>query len=78
MENQRMIKLGALCTSISSGGTPSRKRADFFTDSPDGIPWVKSKELLENGIDSTEERITQLCGSDGKAVLTSSWRTNRR
>jgi len=59
MGTQRMVKLGALCTSIASGGTPSRKRADFFTDSPDGIPWVKSKELLENGISATEERITE-------------------
>jgi type I restriction enzyme S subunit len=39
-----------------SGGTPTRKRPDYF----DGgrIEWVKSQELLDQFILSTEERIT--------------------
>ena len=53
-----MVKLGDLCTYVASGGTPSRKKAEYYTDKSDGILWVKSKELLENGIFDTEERIS--------------------
>jgi type I restriction enzyme S subunit len=60
MEDWKMIKLGALCTSVASGGTPSRKKPEYYTDQSDGIHWVKSKELLENGIFETEEKISPL------------------
>jgi type I restriction enzyme S subunit len=40
----------------SSGGTPSRKRPDFYGA---GIPWVKTKELNDGFIFDTEEEITQ-------------------
>jgi type I restriction enzyme S subunit len=40
----------------SSGGTPSRKHAEYFQDGT--IHWVKSQELLDGFILSTEERIT--------------------
>jgi type I restriction enzyme S subunit len=48
----------SLCSLISSGGTPSRKRTDFYTDGLDGHLWVKSKELLDRSIEDTEEKIT--------------------
>lgn len=40
----------------SSGGTPSRKRPDYFEGG--SIDWVKSQELLDGFILGTEERIT--------------------
>ncbi|MFZ2361803.1 MAG: restriction endonuclease subunit S [Anaerolineae bacterium] len=56
------LPLGWVWTSISetcwttSGGTPSRKRPDFF----DGeIPWLKSGELNNGLIYETEERISR-------------------
>ena len=58
MENWKKVKLVDLCSNIASGGTPSRKNPDFFTDKNDGIPWVKSKELLEKAIFDTEEKIS--------------------
>jgi type I restriction enzyme S subunit len=48
----------SLCSLISSGGTPSRKRPEFYTDRVDGHLWVKSKELLDRSIEGTEEKIT--------------------
>ncbi|TDE36323.1 restriction endonuclease subunit S [Antarcticimicrobium sediminis] len=41
----------------SSGGTPSRKRADYFGG---GIPWVKTGELTGKYIRNTEETLTDL------------------
>lgn len=57
-----------LCTEVTSGGTPSRKRDDFYAD--DGIPWVKSKELQGARITRTEEFITHagLEGSSAKIL----------
>ena len=41
----------------SSGGTPSRKRADFFGGD---IPWVKTGELTDKYVLETEEMLTEL------------------
>jgi len=40
----------------TSGGTPSRKRFEFYQGD---IPWVKSGELENNIIFDTEEKITE-------------------
>lgn len=50
--------LESICSRVSSGGTPSRKRAEYFTTDSTGHLWVKSKELLDGSIHETEERIT--------------------
>jgi type I restriction enzyme S subunit len=50
--------LESICTRISSGGTPSRKRAEYFTPDVSGHLWVKSKELLDGSINDTEEKIS--------------------
>jgi len=57
-----------LCIRVTSGGTPSRKRPDFYTD--DGIPWVKSQELVEARVTATEEHISEagLKGSSAKLL----------
>ncbi|MFH0897651.1 MAG: restriction endonuclease subunit S [Candidatus Bathyarchaeota archaeon] len=49
-------KLGTICET-TSGGTPSRKNKTFYGG---GIPWLKSGELDNRIIDSTEETITTL------------------
>lgn len=51
--------LDSICCRISSGGTPSRKNAGYFTVEPGGHLWVKSKELLDCSISDTEERISE-------------------
>ena len=51
-------QLRDMCTRISSGGTPSRQRTDYFRTDGEGHLWVKSKELLDRSIGETEEQIT--------------------
>ena len=53
-----LTSLESACKVISSGGTPSRKNDEYFTCDPTGHLWVKSKELLDCAIETTEERIT--------------------
>lgn len=50
--------LESVCSRVSSGGTPSRKRVGYFTTNSAGHLWVKSKELLDSSIHDTEEKIT--------------------
>ena len=57
MSEWRDVTVDALCSRVTSGGTPSRKRADYFAD--DGIPWVKSQELIGARIVATEEHISE-------------------
>ena len=51
----------------TSGGTPSRKHDEYYSDS--SICWVKSKELLENYIHETEEHINDLAIKKSSAKL---------
>jgi type I restriction enzyme S subunit len=46
-----------ICSTFTSGGTPSRKKPEFYIDGT--IPWVKTKELVDDIIFSAEEHITQ-------------------
>ncbi len=58
-------KLGEICFT-TSGGTPSRKREDFYNGS---IPWVKSGELDRGLILSTEEKITEAAVKSSSAKV---------
>lgn len=51
----------------TSGGTPSRKHDEYYSDS--SICWVKSKELLGNYIHETEEHINDLAVKKSSAKL---------
>jgi len=51
------IALKDISLKISSGGTPSRRHPEYFSYES-GHLWVKSKELLDGAIISTEEKIT--------------------
>ena len=51
----------------TSGGTPSRKHDEYYSDS--SICWVKSKELIGNYIHETEEHINDLAIKKSSAKL---------
>lgn len=57
--------LASLCSQISSGGTPSRKRPEYFSQS--GHLWVKSQELIDRPITDTSEKISDLGLSNSSA-----------
>jgi len=57
--------LGSLCRT-QSGGTPSRDRPDFYAG---GIPWIKSGELRDNVITSSEETISDSGLAESSAKL---------
>lgn len=60
------VSIGVFCET-GSGGTPSRqKAAEYFGGT---IPWVKSGELRENIITSTEESITDIGLKESSAKL---------
>ena len=55
-----------LCISITSGGTPARKNAEYWENG--AIPWFKTGELLDGPLMDSEEHITEsaLKGSSAK------------
>ncbi|TWT66715.1 EcoKI restriction-modification system protein HsdS [Posidoniimonas polymericola] len=53
----RRQSIDQVCMRVTSGGTPSRRRPEFYDGGGNG--WVKSKELLDRWIDDTEEQITE-------------------
>ena len=63
--NWQSRPLGELATT-TSGGTPSRKRKDYYGGS---IPWVKSGELNDDYIFETEEHITEAGLKNSSAKL---------
>ncbi len=65
--SQRNAPLQEVCTRISSGGTPSRKRSEYFENG--NHLWVKSQELRDGSIYTTEERITDEALATSSAKL---------
>lgn len=64
-DNWAAAKLGDVCKT-TSGGTPSRKREDYFQGD---IPWVKSGELPDGPIVKIEEYITEEAVKNSSAKL---------
>jgi type I restriction enzyme, S subunit len=62
----RLEKIGDFCRT-GSGGTPSRKKMSQYYSG--AIPWVKSGELRELIITSTEESITDIALKETSAKL---------
>jgi type I restriction enzyme S subunit len=50
------MKLADVCKTFTSGGTPSRKRSDYFENGT--IPWIRTKELNDGLISEAAEFIT--------------------
>ena len=57
------------CSRIGSGGTPSRKVPEYFSDKSSGIPWVKTKEFNDAPITVTEEYISELGLKESSAQI---------
>ena len=53
----RIERLENMCLVVTSGGTPARRQSGRYY-AASGHPWVKTKELHDQRITSTEERIT--------------------
>jgi type I restriction enzyme, S subunit len=60
-----VTKISKVCT-ISSGGTPSRNRQEYFQGD---IPWIKTGEVLNDIIYDTEEKITKEAIKNSSAKL---------
>lgn len=54
------MPIGSVCKTVTSGGTPSRKVPTYYLhpNAVGGTPWLKTKELEDRVIFSTEEYIT--------------------
>ena len=52
----RVRTVDSVCVRVTSGGTPSRRVATYFGGD---IPWVKTKELNDGRITTTEESLTE-------------------
>ncbi|VAX06827.1 Type I restriction-modification system, specificity subunit S, partial [hydrothermal vent metagenome] len=50
------VRIEDLCEKVTSGGTPSRRNADFYTGQ---IPWIKTGELDGWYINGSAEKITE-------------------
>lgn len=53
----KTVKLGDICSSVCSGGTPSTKNDSFYKGGT--IPWLNTKEINFNNIYDTEVHITE-------------------
>ncbi|MCG7280498.1 restriction endonuclease subunit S [Chryseobacterium taklimakanense] len=63
--DSKLVKLSKVC-STTSGGTPLRSRFEFYNGK---IPWLKSGELNDNKIKSSDEFITELGLKNSSAKL---------
>lgn len=64
-KNYSSTRIEDLCSKVTSGGTPSRKKPEFYTGE---IPWIKTGELKGWFIYDAVEKITQqaIKGSSAK------------
>jgi type I restriction enzyme S subunit len=63
----RIRSVEDVCKRVTSGGTPSRARPDFYVDG--SWPWVKTQELQDTWIDHTEEKITDEAVANSSAKV---------
>lgn len=59
LEGWKTRRVQDLCIRVTSGGTPSRARSDYFAEpGAQGVPWLKTKELDDRLVYETEEWIS--------------------
>lgn len=60
--------LADLCSRVTSGGTPSRSRRDYYY--PPTIPWVKTGDLDDKFVAAYDEYISEagVAGSSAKVL----------
>jgi type I restriction enzyme S subunit len=65
--NWQIRSVEDICTRVTSGGTPSRTRPDFYVN---GVwPWVKTQELQDTWIEKAEEKITEEAVANSSAKV---------
>lgn len=64
-EDFEQLKISQIC-SVSSGGTPSRSRKEYYTGT---IPWIKTGEVINDIIFETKEHITEEAIKNSSAKL---------
>lgn len=56
-DSWRVIQIEDLCDRVTSGGTPSRQRPEFYENGL--VRWFKTKELKDCVLSDSEEHITK-------------------
>ena len=56
-EDWELKPVNFFCLKITSGGTPSRTKKEFWENGK--INWLKTKELMDGNIYTTEEKISE-------------------
>ena len=64
-------KVTNLCLRIGSGGTPSRRKEEYYRGGT--IKWLKTKELDDKVVYDTEESITELGLQNFSQKILSQW-----
>ena len=62
----RASTIGAVCSKVFSGGTPTSTNADYYGGS---IPWLRTKEVNYSKVFDTEQHITRLGLESSSAKL---------
>lgn len=65
-EGWKSIALNEICIKITSGGTPLRKKIEYYGGN---IPWVKTKQVNYNRIYDSEEYLTDIGLKNSSAKL---------
>lgn len=66
-DSWKRLSINDVCEKITSGGTPSRKHSEYFENGTVG--WLKTKELNDDIIFSSEELITDTAVANSSAKL---------
>ncbi len=66
-ESWKVSTIGDFCSLMTSGGTPSRDKKEFYEKGT--IAWIKTKELNDTYIFATEEKITENAIKNSSAKL---------
>ncbi len=72
MSEWKKVKLGEICSRVTSGGTPKATVESFYN--PPTIPWLKTKEVNYSRIYATENYISEngLANSSAKLIAPNS------
>ena len=63
----QLLSVRDLCVTTTSGGTPSRKRPEYFVHR--GIPWLKTQELSDCVLYDASEHISEVAVMESSAKL---------
>lgn len=63
----QVFSVGEVCKRVTSGGTPSRARPDYYLNGT--WPWVKTQELQDTWINQAEEHITDEAVANSSAKV---------